>query len=171
MIGARAAALLIALVVSGCVSGNAPPAPDPAPSLLRNPTAPVGSQVDVTVGEVQGVWHLRWSAGHWPVTDQVTFQAHGEGIAVTSGFCAECAGPVLYRLDRPGRFVRSGPIQGATPAMPQEIWIYWADFDRRTMAIGNPNGDFVAIMDRSPHGGTDRIVAARDILKWYGYDS
>lgn len=51
-----------------------------------------------------------------------------------------------------------------------ELWVKWMDFDDRTASIGSPSGEFGSIIDKSATGGADRIIAARDIMQWFGYD-
>ncbi|MCP5036327.1 MAG: hypothetical protein GY945_01870 [Rhodobacteraceae bacterium] len=64
----------------------------------------------------------------------------------------------------PGRLVY-GELPFAT-----EYWVLWVDEDYRTAAIGTPSGTFGWIIDRERSGGEDRIVAAREVLEWLGYD-
>ena len=109
------------------------------------------------------------------VQEQVRFAHEGRDliliadgvVCAQAGDCPNGTRPVLYRESLAGRFRAAGPVPVAVPA---ELWVYWMDFDDRTMAIGDPNSDFVAILDRAPTGGADRIRAAREILDWYGYD-
>jgi len=54
--------------------------------------------------------------------------------------------------------------------VPADLWVFWSDVDRRTLVLGDPQGRFVVILDRSETGGADRITAARRILQGYGYD-
>lgn len=174
--------LIIGLaVVAGCTGPNMPPPAEVL--LLRNPTANIGSQADVSPQDLAGRWAVRQAAmGRWPGQQTlVQFDANANGFALrpplgtcdSRGLCSTNAGltePVFYQPGLPGRFVASDPDLAALAGLPREIWVYWMDFDDRTMAIGDPGGRFVAILDRSAIGGADRITAARDILDWYGYD-
>ncbi|WP_375281588.1 hypothetical protein [Pseudooctadecabacter sp.] len=170
-------AICALFALAGCAADQvvAPPAADV--SLLRNPTANLGSQADVVAQDLAGDWTVRQAAlGTWPNGQTaVSFAANGQDlILVTQGvvcasadLCEAETVQVPYVQTLAGRF----RAQDAVPAaQPSEIWVYWMDFDDRTMAIGNPNGGFVAILDRAATGGADRITAARDILDWYGYD-
>lgn len=63
--------------------------------------------------------------------------------------------------DGPGRFV--------VPGQPGPWWVLWADADYRTLVIGTPNGRLGFILNRGAISA-DRLVAAREILDWNGYD-
>ena len=52
----------------------------------------------------------------------------------------------------------------------RRLWVLWVDEGFRTAVIGNPEGTFAWIIDRSQKGGADRITAAREILDFNGYD-
>ncbi len=170
--------MVAAVILSACGADplDVPPAA-PNVSLLRNPTANIGSQADVVADDLAGVWSLRQAvAGVWPVVQtRLQFAAQGPDLVLVAdgvvcaqaGACPNGTRPILYREGLAGRFRAAGPVPDNVPS---EIWVYWMDFDDRTMAIGNPNGDFVAILDRMETGGGDRITAAREILDWYGYD-
>ncbi|MGP6086220.1 lipocalin family protein [Antarctobacter jejuensis] len=116
---------------------------------LRNPTAPVASQVDATAQRLSGDWVVVQGAGLRPgavlrfEVDQVRID--GQVVDFNAG--------------KQGRFSLGG----------QEYWVYWLDADNRTAAIGDPDGRRVWIMDRTGKPG-ERLRAAREILEWYGYD-
>ena len=52
----------------------------------------------------------------------------------------------------------------------REFWVLWVDEGFRTAVLGNKQGDFGWIVDRSTTGGADRIKAAREILDFNGYN-
>lgn len=82
----------------------------------------------------------------------------GGGLTMRDG-----ARPVALDLVAPGRL---RPMGGGTE---QDIWVLWTDADYRTAALGTPSGQFGMILERGD-GAADRMVAAREILEWYGYD-
>ncbi len=61
----------------------------------------------------------------------------------------------------PGRF----DLPGFGP-----FWVLWVDIDNRTMVIGAPSGHYGMILNRDAAIPADRLQAARDLLKFNGYD-
>lgn len=149
-------------MVPGCARET--PAPVPVVVSLRDQDAPVGSQVDVTSDQLAGLWYLRAGTGSWPASPQIRIAATANGLLITEG-----GRNLIFQSSGPGRFALD--TDGSSSNARAELWIYWADFDRRTLAIGDPDGRYVAILDHAPTGGTDRLAAARDILDWYGYNT
>ncbi|SLN23345.1 lipocalin/fatty acid-binding family protein [Pseudooctadecabacter jejudonensis] len=153
-------------------------APPPADvSLLRNPTAPFASQVDVTAQDLDGSWRVRQSVGNFLATGMlVNFGVRDDQLILSPIPPADGLAPgdlpffISFAFDQvgPGRWAGSSLLDSTEP--DTFFWVLWMDFDRRTVALGDPDGTFVAILDRSATGGTDRIAAAREILDWYGYD-
>jgi len=73
----------------------------------------------------------------------------------------------LAALPAPGRLVpQAENAQGIT----QPWWILWADTDLRTLVIGTPTGEMGFILNRGGALPGDRLIAAREILDWNGYD-
>lgn len=136
---------------------------------LRDMSAPIASQVDVGTARLAGEWVVVAAfagAGAGPVPgDELSVVPAAGGAAV-----AEMGMPSSARVDLtadgPGRWRSEGG--GWLPAGP--VWVLWMDADDRTAVIGRPDGAAGWIMDRSPTGSPDRLVAARDILDWFGYD-
>ena len=62
-----------------------------------------------------------------------------------------------------------GPGRFQVPGQPAPWWVLWADVDYRTLVIGSPDGRVGFMINR---GGfpADRIIAAREILDFNGYD-
>ena len=169
--------LLAATFLAGCEGARAP---DDALSF-RDTAAPIASQVDVGAQDLEGRWFLRQHiSGAWPRGDRtVQISADGTGLVLRE-VVLQCNGAIQcetgavetrYAPSREGRFVRVD--QGDTHAAysgPAALWVLWMDYDRRTFVVGDPGGTFAAIFDHRAQGGTDRIIAARDILDWFGYD-
>jgi len=143
--------LVLLLVLAGCAT---PPRAPTVPIPLRNPTAPVASQIDVTQDRLAGDWIVVQGAGLPP------------GTRVTIG-------TDLLRTETPTQskvstFTPRG--QGRYDTGDGPLWVHWIDVGNRTAALGDPSGSRVWIMDRAASGSPDRIRAAREILDWYGYD-
>lgn len=116
---------------------------------LRNPTAPVASQVDVTAERMKGDWQV----------------VSGAGIGVGSQLKISDNTILIDGIEQ--SFTQSGP--GRFKLGDEEIWVHWMDINNRTAALGNPDGTRVWIMDLEGNPG-ERLKAARKILDWYGYD-
>nr|WP_249200245.1 lipocalin [Thetidibacter halocola] len=137
--------MALILLLSACTATPLPPASIP----VRNLTMPVASQADATLERLRGDWVVVQGAGMAPGA-RLRFEE--DRVSLVGG-----VSPVVQT--GPGR-VRIGG---------EEIWIHWIDADGRTAALGDPGGARVWIMDRSGRPG-ERLVAARTILDWYGYD-
>jgi len=164
--------LLALVLLTACA--KAPP-PDEQqsdiPGLLRNPTAPLASQTDVTANRLEGEWYIRQAAFGQKnsfLRFDIGTQANGD-LLLSLCDVLECV-PHVLKQSGLGRWMIE-PFQGVVTALPKgDIWVLWMDFDDRTVVFGDPLGRHVWILDRQPEGGLDRIAAARDILDWYGYD-
>ena len=148
MIRARRLLLLgLPLLLLAC--GARAPLPPVAAGPLREASAPVGSQVDVTEARLAGDWQVIEGAGLAP----------GTRLSFAPGTLTLAGRTLPLKMTAPGRFDLAG----------QQIWVHWLDADNRTAAMGDPQGGRVWIMDRSGQPG-ERLGAAREILDWYGYD-
>lgn len=136
--------LVLALLLAGC--GSAAPR---APLPLRNPTAPVASQLDASVSRLSGDWLVVQGAGMAP------------GTAIRLGPTGARIGGASLPVSDTGK--------GRLTIGGDAVWVYWIDADNRTVAMGDPDGRRVWIMDRTGNPG-ERLRAAREILAWYGYD-
>lgn len=145
--------LLAILVLAAC-------APRPAPEVsFRDTTRQVYSIAAFDPSRL---------VGHW---QQV------------AGFGGDCTGGVMeigptthYSLclpdgEKTGAGVMTSTVQGRyeLPGVGP-FWVLWADADNRTMVIGAPSGHYGLILNRDPHLPSDRLTAARDILRFNGYD-
>ena len=61
-----------------------------------------------------------------------------------------------------------GVLRSAAPE--QTLVVMWIDEGFRTAAIGDANGRWAAILDRSAKSSRDRIKAATEILDFNGWD-
>ena len=169
-------ALIALAVLAGCATE---PEIAPLPSF-RDTSVPIASQVDVALADLEGQWHARGAVGTAQFWTTVAFDSTNMTLRTVripncpEGLeCAPVEGVDAISQFGQGRF-NAAAVRLAGGGRPedigaQEYWILWADFDRRTMAIGNPAGTFGLILDRNPTGGEDRIAAARDIMRWMGY--
>ncbi len=70
----------------------------------------------------------------------------------------------------PRRAERVAPGRISVAGLADPLWLLWVDGDYRTMVVGTPSGRIGAVLNRPGGIGADRLVAARDILDWNGYD-
>jgi apolipoprotein D and lipocalin family protein len=141
-------AVALVLVLAGCMA-QTPVALAPVKIPLRNPTAPVASQLDASLVRLQGDWMVVRAAG-LNAGDRLSFGTQSVSVGGTQ---------LALRDKGRGRIVMGS----------EEIWVHWIDADNRTAALGEPNGARVWIMDRTGRPG-ERLQAAQEILAWYGYD-
>lgn len=161
----------------GCVSLAflAACAATPNGESYRDQSASIGVTSRYDDVHFAGVWHVR---GAYPLDAQLAqiqrLSTGPEGAAwevvervcdtndnceqVRASWPAETDVPGADRLGDP----RGGPARRAV--------VMWIDEGFRTAAIGDPNGSFAWVLDREPRGGADRIVAARQVLEFSGFD-
>ncbi len=70
------------------------------------------------------------------------------------------------RVVGPGRLkVRLGAIP-----FPADYWVLWVDEDYQTAVVGVPSGRAGWVLNRTPDISEDRLLAARGVLDFNGYD-
>lgn len=140
-----------------------------APSL-RDPAAPISSQATFDAGRFAAVWHVVAAYGRearcGPLEEAWTSAGPGRYRVTGAGCGPDGARPFATeaRITGPGRIARRGP------AGPEELWVLWVDADYRVAVIGTPSGRFARVMSRSPGARADLMQAARDVLRFNGYD-
>lgn len=93
----------------------------------------------------------------------------------------KCAPQVRYAVATDDVFVRSVGDQSVgyvveAPGVLREMGstarlvVMWVDEGFRTAAVGDADGRWAGIIARDRRGGDDRIVAAREILDFNGWD-
>lgn len=93
------------------------------------------------------------------------------GLSIRTRLCLNGAevgysGPLA--ITGPGRLRPTGK---APRPLDRDWWLLWADADLRTLVLGTPDGSFGFILNRGGPLSSDRLIAARDILDWNGYDT
>jgi len=169
---------MIAALGCAVLFGCAPPVADvemPVP-VFRDTSAQIASQTDVTADRMAGTWYVRQrfgAGGGIGVMFDLSVLPGGDlQLTLPRGNCAAIpcddmqAVLVLLKASGPGRW---RPIDPPNGVFDRDLWVMWMDFDSRTAAFGTPSGEFGWIVDKNRRGGGDRIVAARDIMEWFGY--
>ena len=156
--------LAVLLLLMGCTAA----VPPVAVGRYRDTAKPIYSNAQLDSSRLVGRWVQVAAFG----PDGVVCKPGGVDItAVPTGL------KVVYRLCQGGNDVRgAGPMQPAGPGryavqnQPGPWWVLWADVDYRTLVIGTPSGQFGFILNKDGALPADRLVAAREILDWNGYD-
>ncbi|MGV8987913.1 MAG: lipocalin family protein [Cypionkella sp.] len=146
--------LFAALLLGAC-------APRPAPEVLyRDTTRQVYSIAEFEPARIKG---------HWVQVAGFGNACHGGtmdiGPVTQYALCLPTGakrGAGAMTATMPGRF----DLPGVGP-----FWVLWADADNRTLVIGAPSGRYGMILNRDAKLPADRLNAARDILKFNGYDT
>ena len=138
-------------------------APQPQPVVFRDATAPIYSAAAFDPARL---------TGHWVQVAGFAPQGHAPcgpgavdfGVQVVWDLClasGETRGAAALNAAKPARFDLAGlPVW----------WVLWADADDRTLVIGTPSGTLGFILNRAAAIPADRLKAARDILRFNGYD-
>ena len=126
------------------------------PSLLRDPTVPIGAITRFDPVLFDGRWEVAETAGGaWDLRD---FEVAGE----SSAWRGTATGTITQRA--PG-ILKINYADGAS----RDIWIVWIDPDHQTAAIGDPEGRFGFVATRQGRARADQVAAARQVLDFNGY--
>lgn len=164
------AGLTVALVLGACAM------PDPPQAGFRDKSIPLTTTTRAgQLSDIGGPWFVR---GHYTGDEGitlVTFRPEGPGGAGVDILRNTCdAGGGCARIN--AKFVATPlgqnrwHLTGSDGSTRPDLWLIWIDDGLRTAAIGTPDGSFGWILDRAASGGQDRILAAREILDFNGYD-
>ena len=145
-------------------------------AVFRDFSAQIASQTNVTADRLAGNWVVRQGfANQSGPVEVITFSTLPNDalqMVQTHPVCDldVCVTGQSHVLLKPIGLGRWMPLSSPMIFPREEIWVMWMDFESRTAAIGSPSGQFGWIMDKNSIGGGDRIIAARDIMDWFGYD-
>ncbi|MFL4470608.1 lipocalin family protein [Tateyamaria armeniaca] len=127
------------------------------PSLLRNPTVPIGAIQRFELSKFDGDWRVHshagggWNPGAFTVSDAgTTWRAQGQTATI-----APRATGILQLTYADGT--------------QRDLWVVWTDPDHHTVAVGNPEGDFGFIATRVGRFRADQVAAAAQVLDFNGY--
>lgn len=148
--------LALLLALAACGRSEPPP-----PQVFRNPAVPIYSNATFDPARLSGNWRQVGHFGAGCAPGGASFDA---GV-MTARLCLNgqekrFGGP--YAVLGPGRFLPPGEVE--------PWWVLWVDVGERSMAIGTPSGSFGLLLDREGAIPQDRLVAAREVLDWNGYD-
>jgi len=156
--------LVGALLTGGLVACAPVPTARPAPSdiTFRNPSANIGATTRFDPVRFAGDWHVvaRFVEGGETAAHDViavTYQQGKDRIVVVAS-----EGAQTYAYD--GTAV-------LRPKRGEPLIIMWVEEGFRTAVLGTPSGRIGYILDRKPNPRKDRLKAATEILKFYGWDT
>lgn len=145
-------------------------APVPPETGLRDGAAPISSAALFDPARFADVWHVVATYGAearcGPLAETWTVTGPGR-YRVTGATCGPNGARAFLteaRVTGPGRITRE------EPGGPAELWVLWTDADYRVAVIGTPSGAFARVLSRTPEARPDLMQAARDVLKFNGYD-
>lgn len=116
------------------------------------------------------VWHVAAVLGADPVCGPLaeTWTLTGAGRYRVTGTTCGPSGARAFATEAevtgPGRIARPMPGGG------EVLWVLWTDADYRIAVIGTPSRRFARILSRVPEVRPDLMQAARDVLRFNGYD-
>ena len=143
----------LALLLAACAPKSVPIA------LYRDTTRPVYSIAAFDPARISGQW----------------VQVAGFGDTCSGGMM-EIGAVTKYNLCLPtGVAAGAGAMSAKVPGRFDlqglgDFWVLWADADNRTLVVGAPSGRYGFVLNREASLPADRLTAARDILKFNGYD-
>jgi len=135
----------------------------PTSVSFRDLSVLVGSTTRGTLGDLTGDWIVAEAYPGGPEGGPgQTVRITTSGATTGTLQLAAMPQPISITVGLPGRL---RDVAGGT-----EYWVIWVDDDFRTAVIGTPTGAFGWIMDRPGQASIDRLIAAREILDFSGYD-
>jgi apolipoprotein D and lipocalin family protein len=165
--------LVLALLVAGCG-----PRFEEAPLFesYRDRSVPIGSKALFEPERYLGLWYevARYpnffEAGCVNVTAE--YGAREDGLISVVNTCGAPDGSVR-RIEGTAEIVGPGRLVvrfDSVPFVAGDYWVLWVDEGYRTAVVGTPDGTTGWILNRDPVIPEDRLVAAREILDFNGYD-
>ena len=150
--------LLLSLVLAGCAG------------RVEEAATGMSSAAAFDPARFADVWHVAAVLGAdpvcgplaetWTVTAPSSYRVTGTTCGPT-GARAFVAGA---EVTGPGRITRQ--MAGG----PEALWVLWVDADYRVAVIGTPSRRFARVLSRTPDVRPDLLQAARDVLRFNGYD-
>lgn len=165
-------AVIAAIALAGCVT---PPvtAPLPPQPSYRDQSVPIGVTSRFDAAKFAGPWQVRAVLPQTESFQELALFPRAGGaelriaadVCDAAGICGRFAQALPTKVEGKGRYLVTMPS-----GVQRRIWVLWVDEGFRTAILGNPEGTFAWLIDRSRTGGADRIRAAREILDFNGYN-
>lgn len=141
-------------VLAGCVG------PGVEVPQYRDRAAPIGSTLRGAPQDIAGEWRI--AAGYPGVLGLMPGQSLVLQVADNGRdlMLLVDGRRLVLNADGPSRYLIGN----------QALWVLWLDDGFRTAVIGAPDGLIGWIMHRPRQASADRMLAAREILDFNGYD-
>lgn len=135
---------------------------------------PISTVTNLELERYAGLWHevasfpTAFQAGCKDTT--ATYEVMGPGTISILNACVR-EGEVT-RIIGTGRVTGPGRLNVDLSGVPfdADYWVLWIDEGYRTAVVGTPSGNGGWILNRTPHIPGDRLAAAREVLRFNGYD-
>ncbi|WP_439154787.1 lipocalin family protein [Yoonia sp.] len=159
--------LVLALLLAGCGTFD----------VYRDTDAPIASKAVFEPERYLGLWYevarfpVFFEQGCVGVTAE--YGLRDDGLLSVLNICRNADGSERSRIAGTAEIVGPGRLKVRFPSVPfgaADYWVLWTDADYRTAVVGAPNGRAGWILNRTPDIRLDRLNAARDVLKFNGYD-
>lgn len=140
----------------------------------RNTSVPIGSVALFDAEKYTGVWY---EIASYPTPFQsgctnttATYSKRDDGEIDVVNRCDTEKGP--RSIAGTAKVVGPGRLEVRLSGVPvsADYWVLWVDQDYRTAVVGNPAGRSGWILNREPTISQDRLVSARRVLAFNGYD-
>ena len=164
-------ALVLALLLSGCA------VVDTVVPVYRDTTAPISSKAVFEPNRYLGLWY---EVARFPVFFEngcvgvtAEYGLRDDGLLSVLNICRNADGTERSRIAGTAEIVGPGRLKVSFPSVPfgaADYWVLWTDADYETAVVGAPNGRAGWILNRTPDIRADRLNAARDVLRFNGYD-
>ncbi|SFR34096.1 apolipoprotein D and lipocalin family protein [Yoonia tamlensis] len=165
---------LRALAVLGILAGCAAVVPA---STYRDAGVPISSKAFFEPDRYIGLWH---EVARFPVPFQsdcpratAEYGLQTDGSLSVRNICRNADGSEKSRITGSATITGPGRLVvrfDGLPFIAADYWVLWVDEGYRTAVVGSPNGRSGWILNRDPEIPPDRLRAARDILRFNGYD-
>lgn len=150
--------ILFPLMIAGCAG------------RVEEPVQGMSSAAAFDAARFADVWHVAAAMGEGgacgPLAETWTVDAPGS-YRVTGTTCGPTGARAFIaeaEVTGPGRMTR----QMATGS--ETLWVLWVDADYRVAVIGTPSRRFARVLSRTPDVRSDLMQAAKDVLRFNGYD-
>jgi apolipoprotein D and lipocalin family protein len=160
---ARAAAAVLLLLLAACGGPS-----------YRDISVQMTSMALFDPARYAGIWY---EVARYPVWYQegcvdsrAIYAQAGPGTLLVRNICDRVG--MVEEIGGTARVVGPGRLRLRLEGVPvaADYWVLWVDQDYRTAVVGTPSGRAAWILNRAPEISPDRLNAARDVLRFNGYD-